>query len=84
MCIHHKSIEVNPILLTNLIHLSDEFVDIVFPVPKITTLNEMLELACPPATRRVREFERPQEVRCLRTNISHVARMFGDQSDIPA
>ena len=49
----------------NLVHLADELVDVRFPVTEVTTLNEMLELPCPPATSGVGEFERPQEVRRL-------------------
>jgi hypothetical protein len=45
-----------------LIHLSDESVDVLFPVAKITTLNEVLELAWSEASSRVGELERPQEV----------------------
>ena len=47
------------------VHLSDELVDVRLPVTKVTTLDEVLELACPPATVGVGELEGPQEVRCL-------------------
>lgn len=62
---------VNPPILTQLIHLSNKLVDIAFPISKVTTLDEMFELARPPATSRVRELERPQKVRCLRDKISN-------------
>ena len=46
----------------HLVHLSDELVDVGFPVAEVTTLNVVLEFACPPATSRVGELEGPQEV----------------------
>jgi len=46
----------------NLIHLSDEFVDVGFPVAEVTTLNVVLEFACPPAPSGVGELEGPQKV----------------------
>ena len=52
-----------------LVHLPDELVDVGFPVAEVTTLDEMLELACPPATGGVGELERPKEVRCLENHI---------------
>jgi hypothetical protein len=42
-----------------LIHLSNQFVNIAFPISKVTALNKVLELARPPAARGVGEFERP-------------------------
>jgi len=42
--------------------LSDKFVDVALPVTLITALDVVLELALPPATSRVRELERPEEV----------------------
>jgi len=48
-----------------LVHLPDELVDVGFPVTKVTALDVVLEFTYPPATGRVGEFERPQEVRCL-------------------
>jgi hypothetical protein len=51
--------------IKELVHLSNKLVDIVFPISKMTTLNKVLKLACPPATHRVGEFEGPQEVRRL-------------------
>jgi hypothetical protein len=46
--------------------LSNKLVDVGFPVAEVTTLNIMLELACPPATSGVGELEGPQEVGNLR------------------
>lgn len=37
----------------------------LLPIAKVTTLNEVLELAGAEATSRVAELERPQEVGCL-------------------
>ncbi len=54
---HHRVIQRN-----NLVHLSDELVDVGFPVAEVSTLNVVLELACPPAASGVRELERPEEV----------------------
>jgi len=48
--------------VSTLVHLSDKFVDIGFPVTKVSTFNIMLKLTRPPAAGRVREFERPKEV----------------------
>jgi len=48
-----------------LVHLSDELVDVVFPVTEVTAQNIVLEFACPPTTGWVRKLKRPQEVRCL-------------------
>lgn len=45
-----------------LVHLSDKLVDVVLPVTEVTALDVVLELACPPATSGVGEFERPEEV----------------------
>ena len=47
---------------TNLVHLADELVDVCFAVTVVATLNVVLELACAPATGRVGELERPEEV----------------------
>lgn len=46
----------------HLVHLPDELVDVGFPVAEVSTLNVVLELACPPAASGVRELERPEEV----------------------
>jgi len=48
--------------LLSLVHLSDELVDILLSVAKVTTLHVMLELPCSPSACGVREFEWPQEV----------------------
>lgn len=47
---------------TNLVHLANESVDVLLTVAKITTLDEVLELARTEATSRVGELEGPQEV----------------------
>jgi hypothetical protein len=45
--------------IKELVHLSNKLVDIVFPIPKVTTLDKMLELAYSLTTCRVGEFEGP-------------------------
>jgi len=45
-----------------LVHLADKVVDLVLAVTKVTTLDEVLELARAEATSGVAELERPQEV----------------------
>jgi len=45
-----------------LVHLADKVVDLVLAVTKVTTLDEVLELAGAEATSGVAELERPQEV----------------------
>ena len=50
---------------TNLVHLADELVDVRLPVTEVTAMDEVLELACPPAARGVGELEGPEEVRRL-------------------
>ena len=47
---------------TDLVHLSDETVDVVLPVTSVTTLDEVLDLAGVEATVGVGELEGPQEV----------------------
>lgn len=47
------------------VHLPDELVDVLLPVTEVTTLHVVLEFPGPPATSRVGELERPQEVRGL-------------------
>lgn len=49
----------------NLVHLSDELVDVALPITEVTTLDVVLELSCPPSPCGVRQLERPQEVRGL-------------------
>lgn len=48
--------------IQNLVHLADESVDVLLTVAKITTLNEVLELAGAETTSGVAELEGPQEV----------------------
>jgi hypothetical protein len=48
-----------------LVHLSDESVDVLFPVAKITALDEMSELAWTETASWVGQLEWPQEVGCL-------------------
>jgi len=45
-----------------LVHLSDELVDVGFPVTEVTAQDIVLELAYPPATCWVRKLKRLQEV----------------------
>lgn len=59
-----------------LVHLSDELVNVAFPVTEITTLDIVLKLACPPSTSRVRELEWPKKVRCLQANNDTVEHSF--------
>ena len=47
------------------VHLANELVDVGLAVAEVTTLDEVLELACPPATVGVGELERPEEVGSL-------------------
>lgn len=51
--------------VARLVHLPDKLVDVGLPITKVTTLDEVLEFPCPPATSGVRELERPKEVGCL-------------------
>lgn len=48
--------------LVHSVHLPDELVDIALAVSVIASLHVVLELACSPATGRVRELEGPQKV----------------------
>ena len=45
-----------------LVHLLDECIDLLLPVPQIAPLHIMLELPRPEPTRRVRQLERPEKV----------------------
>lgn len=45
-----------------LIHLLDQRIDLLLPVPQIATLHIMLEFPRPEPTRRVRQLERPEEI----------------------
>jgi hypothetical protein len=47
---------------TFLVHLPDQSIDVLLPIAKVTTLNEVLELARAEATSGVAELEGPQEV----------------------
>ena len=60
-----KHASVVELLSATLIHLSDELVDVSFPVTEIATLHVVLELPCPPSTSGVGELKWPQEVGCL-------------------
>jgi len=55
----------NPSTTTNLVHLSDQSIDLVFPVTQVTTLNKMSELASSESSSGVAELEWPQEVGSL-------------------
>jgi hypothetical protein len=48
--------------MRNLVHLADQAVDVVLTVTKVTTLNEVLELARTETTGWVAELEWPEEV----------------------
>ena len=50
--------------------MPDELVDVRLPVAEVTTLDEVLELACPPATSGVGELEWPKEVRGLKAKLA--------------
>lgn len=43
-------------------HLSQQLVDSLLPITRITPFNKMLELSLPPPTSRITQFERPQKV----------------------
>lgn len=49
----------------NLVHLSDERVDVGLTVTEVTALDVVLELPLSPAASGVGELERPEEVGCL-------------------
>ena len=49
----------------DLVHLSDQSIDFVFPVTQVTTFNEMSELSRTETTSRVAELEGPEEVGSL-------------------
>ena len=48
--------------IKRLVHLLEQRIDLLLPIPQIAPLDEMLELPRPEAARRVRQLERPQEV----------------------
>jgi hypothetical protein len=60
-CLEHSLFNTKS-LTSNLVHLTDQTVDELFTVTKVTTLNEVLELASPKSTGGRRELEWPQEV----------------------
>ena len=45
-----------------LVHLLDQRINLLLPVPQITALDEMLEFSRPKPTRRIRQLEWPQKV----------------------
>jgi len=49
----------------HLVHLSDEGVDVLLPVTKVTTLDEMSELASTEAAVGIGQLEWPEEVGSL-------------------
>ena len=49
----------------HLIHLCNQSIDLVFPVPQVASLHKVPELPCSESTGRVTQLERPQEVACL-------------------
>jgi hypothetical protein len=80
-CIPHRRSDCSVLLPSSIdkvhsVHLADELVDVGFTVTEVTTLNKVLELARPPATVRVREFEGPEEVRCLHRSVSREKRIL--------
>ena len=56
----------SPLLLysstSRLIHLLDQRIDLLLPIPQIPPLDEMLELSRPEPTRRIGQLEWPQEI----------------------
>jgi hypothetical protein len=50
---------------TNLIHLLDQSIDVLFPVAQVTTLDEMSEFSLVEAASWVGQLEWPEEVACL-------------------
>lgn len=49
----------------NSVHLSDELVDVGFPVTKVAALYVVFELPLSPATGGVRQLEGPEKICCL-------------------
>jgi len=43
---------------TDLVHLLDESIDLLLPIPQVTTLNEVLELPRPESARGVGKLKR--------------------------
>ena len=50
---------------TDLVHLLDQSINLLLPIPQISTLNKMLELPRPEPTSRVAQLEWPQKVTSL-------------------
>lgn len=46
----------------HLIHLANQRIDLLLPIPQIAALDEMLKLPRPKASRRIAQLERPQKV----------------------
>jgi hypothetical protein len=62
--------------------LADELVDVGLSVTKVTTLHEVLEFARPPATVRVRQLKRPEEVGRLFQSVSRRKYLSHGRSDL--
>ena len=66
-----KPVATSPILSpstltsSNLIHLSNQIIDIILPITQIASLDEMLEFPSSEATGGTAELKRPQEVTSL-------------------
>jgi len=58
----HDNCLNRPYPYSHLVHLSDESIDVFLTVTKVTTLNEVLELAGSEATSGVGQLEGPNEV----------------------
>ena len=49
-------------IIDHSVHLSNEVVDVSFPITKVTTLYIVLEFPCPPTASGIGELEGPKEV----------------------
>jgi len=49
----------------NLVHLSNQSIDVFLAISQVSTLNEMFEFAWTEATGRIAQLEGPQKVRSL-------------------
>lgn len=49
----------------NLVHLSNQSIDVLLTISQVSTLNEMLEFAWTEAAGRVAQLKGPEEVRSL-------------------
>lgn len=63
---HHLTLPV-----AILVHLSNKSIDLILPIPQITTLHKVLELPRSEATEGIAQLEWPQEVACLLEVRSH-------------